>query len=235
MKDFKKGGFKSGGFNKKFNDRGGFGDRGGRGGDRGGDRGGHGFHDKHHGDDREMFKATCTECGKSCEVPFRPTGDKPVLCKECFSNKKEEQSGGFGNDRFNKRSFGNDRPSFGAPRFEKSFDAPRPDRRIDDLKAQVDHLTSKVDKVIALLQSTNQGSDKSKSFSAPTKSVAELAPTVAKAPAVIAKTSVKTEKISPKAKKELGSLIKKATAPAKSSAAKTAPAKKAVKKTAKKK
>ena len=37
---------------------------------------------------REMHKATCSECGKECEVPFKPTQGKPVFCKECFSKKK---------------------------------------------------------------------------------------------------------------------------------------------------
>ena len=38
---------------------------------------------------REMFKATCAECGKECEVPFKPSGDRPVYCKECFAKRKE--------------------------------------------------------------------------------------------------------------------------------------------------
>ena len=33
---------------------------------------------------REMHKATCADCGKECEVPFKPNGKKPVLCKECY-------------------------------------------------------------------------------------------------------------------------------------------------------
>ena len=37
---------------------------------------------------REMHKATCAECGKECEVPFKPTGEKPVYCDECFQDKK---------------------------------------------------------------------------------------------------------------------------------------------------
>ena len=37
---------------------------------------------------REMHKAICAECGKECEVPFKPTGDKPVYCKECFAKHK---------------------------------------------------------------------------------------------------------------------------------------------------
>lgn len=34
----------------------------------------------------DMHKATCASCGKICEVPFRPTGSKPVYCKDCFQN-----------------------------------------------------------------------------------------------------------------------------------------------------
>lgn len=30
-------------------------------------------------------KATCADCGKSCEVPFKPNGKKPVLCSKCFN------------------------------------------------------------------------------------------------------------------------------------------------------
>ena len=34
--------------------------------------------------EREMHKAKCTKCGKDCEVPFKPDGERPVLCKECY-------------------------------------------------------------------------------------------------------------------------------------------------------
>ncbi|MBI4453987.1 DNA-directed RNA polymerase [Candidatus Woesearchaeota archaeon] len=37
---------------------------------------------------REMHKATCSECGNECEVPFKPTEGKPVFCKECYMKKK---------------------------------------------------------------------------------------------------------------------------------------------------
>ena len=33
---------------------------------------------------REMFPAVCATCGKETTVPFRPSGDKPVYCRECF-------------------------------------------------------------------------------------------------------------------------------------------------------
>lgn len=40
------------------------------------------------GGPREMHKATCSECGKECEVPFKPVEGKPVYCKECYMKKK---------------------------------------------------------------------------------------------------------------------------------------------------
>ncbi len=33
---------------------------------------------------RQMFPATCAQCGKSTEVPFQPRGDKPVYCSDCY-------------------------------------------------------------------------------------------------------------------------------------------------------
>lgn len=34
--------------------------------------------------EREMFTATCAACGKTATVPFRPSGDKPVYCRDCY-------------------------------------------------------------------------------------------------------------------------------------------------------
>jgi len=48
------------------------------------ERGGGGFGDR----PREMFKAVCADCKKECEVPFQPSGDRPVYCKECFQKRK---------------------------------------------------------------------------------------------------------------------------------------------------
>ena len=33
---------------------------------------------------REMFTATCSNCGNEARVPFRPTSGKPVYCSDCF-------------------------------------------------------------------------------------------------------------------------------------------------------
>ena len=37
---------------------------------------------------REMFSATCSSCGKEAQVPFRPTGSKPVYCSDCFRSQR---------------------------------------------------------------------------------------------------------------------------------------------------
>lgn len=42
---------------------------------------------------REFFKAVCSDCGKECEVPFKPTEGRPVYCRECFQKHKPENRG----------------------------------------------------------------------------------------------------------------------------------------------
>ena len=37
---------------------------------------------------REMHKTTCADCGNECEVPFKPNGEKPVYCNDCFADHK---------------------------------------------------------------------------------------------------------------------------------------------------
>jgi CxxC-x17-CxxC domain-containing protein len=43
--------------------------------------GGGGYRDR---GPREMFAATCSNCGREAQVPFRPTSGKPVYCSDCF-------------------------------------------------------------------------------------------------------------------------------------------------------
>jgi CxxC-x17-CxxC domain-containing protein len=33
---------------------------------------------------RQMFTATCSQCGNEAQLPFRPTNGKPVYCSDCF-------------------------------------------------------------------------------------------------------------------------------------------------------
>jgi len=37
---------------------------------------------------KEMHKAVCADCGKECEVPFKPDGSRPVYCQECYAKRR---------------------------------------------------------------------------------------------------------------------------------------------------
>lgn len=41
---------------------------------------------------REMYEGTCARCGGVAKVPFKPNGDRPIYCSDCFSKIKEEQA-----------------------------------------------------------------------------------------------------------------------------------------------
>ncbi|MFH1800609.1 MAG: CxxC-x17-CxxC domain-containing protein [Candidatus Omnitrophota bacterium] len=38
--------------------------------------------------ERILYQAVCADCCKRCEVPFKPSGDRPVYCPECFAIRK---------------------------------------------------------------------------------------------------------------------------------------------------
>lgn len=131
--------------NDRGGNRGGF--RGGNGGGRpsfGGDKGG-----RRDGERREveMHKAVCDNCHKDCQVPFRPSSDKPIYCNECFSGKKE------GGDRGSKRDFGghkprrdfNDRPA-------QSFSSNQGSGVSDDIKKQLSEMNSKLDRLVSAIE-----------------------------------------------------------------------------------
>lgn len=75
-----------------------------------------------------MHQAVCSDCGNNCEVPFRPTGDKPVYCSDCFRNKDQNDGPRNFRDTGNRRDggdrdFRNDKPR---PRYEdkRPYSAP---------------------------------------------------------------------------------------------------------------
>ncbi|MHB1769315.1 MAG: zinc-ribbon domain containing protein [Phycisphaerae bacterium] len=59
-----------------------FSSRSGGGGSNGGSRGGFSS------GPRQMFPATCASCGQPTEVPFKPSGNRPVYCRDCFQAQK---------------------------------------------------------------------------------------------------------------------------------------------------
>lgn len=80
--------------------------------------------------DRQMYPATCSNCGKECQVPFKPTGRKPVFCSECF----EKKGGSSDSKRFGNRN--------------------RNDRQPQN-NAQLEAINTKLDKILAILEPTS--------------------------------------------------------------------------------
>ncbi len=130
MDNFKRGNkFSGGNKGRKFGGKSFGGDRGGKrsfGGGRGGER-------------SEMFSTVCSDCGKNCEVPFRPTGEKPVFCSDCFRNRGENNS---------RDSRGGDR-GFGGRDFKPRLEDKN--RGLPNYKAQFESLNIKLDKILKLL------------------------------------------------------------------------------------
>lgn len=124
----------------EFKRQGGFGGRGGKNGfNRGGGRSNFGdrlrFGNSRNRNERpQMFQAICASCGKTCEVPFRPTGEKPVYCNDCFHNNKSAQNNNY-NSRDNKTKSGNEVY----------------ERQSDGFKKQFEQLNAKLDKIVLLL------------------------------------------------------------------------------------
>ncbi len=97
---------------------------------------------------KEMFPAICSECGNHCEVPFRPSGSKPVFCSDCFR----------GHDAPAPRSGGRDRDREFSP--SRSFQE-RPERASftpsvkDNMEERLAAIHNKLDKIMAMLSSNS--------------------------------------------------------------------------------
>ncbi len=66
--------------------------RGGGGGGSSGGRGGGGpRHDRGDGGRgaRESFDAVCASCGAQTTVPFKPTQNRPVYCRDCYRSMRQ--------------------------------------------------------------------------------------------------------------------------------------------------
>lgn len=89
-----------------------------------------------HGGRREMHKTVCSSCGKNCEVPFKPTGSKPVYCNDCF-----KKNGGGDSRRFQNRN----------PR-RPNFDRRNESRPQNNEQFEI--INRKLDKMLKMLTTT---------------------------------------------------------------------------------
>ena len=204
MKDFKRGGF-------------GGGDRGDRGGFKPSfaskkpwDSKPKSFGDK---SDRPMYQATCTSCGKPCQVPFKPVSGKDVLCNDCFAKvrgdevfvRDERPTRVSYGDRSSFRSNDRDaRPSYndrGASKpWENKSSAPAQGNN-DQVLKQLTSVSAKLDQLISLMAISNNKAQTSKPAEvAPAPTVSKVAP-VAKETKVAKKAAAPKKVVAKVAKK----------------------------------
>jgi CxxC-x17-CxxC domain-containing protein len=103
------------------------------------------------GDSRRpsLHDAVCDECGKDCQVPFRPSGDKPIYCSECFEKKGGRES---------------NRPNWRGSRSRNFDDRDRgsssqnniSDRSTSQLIEKIEILNTKLETIINLLSSVGE-------------------------------------------------------------------------------
>ena len=111
--------------------------------DRGGNRG---FGGGRGGGRPDMHSAKCSECGNACEVPFRPTGEKPVYCSDCFRRRRNENSQDRG------KSYSGNRDSKSRYEEKPSYQNSG-SQNTENHKAQFENLNTKLDKILRVLSS----------------------------------------------------------------------------------
>jgi CxxC-x17-CxxC domain-containing protein len=174
----------------------------------------------------EMFSTTCSDCGKACQVPFKPSDAKPVYCSNCFGMKKsanEQRGSEHRGGRPEKKSYDN-KPA------QQSATRGVGNDVITDLKRQITGLEVKLNRILDLINPplpAKKAVESPKPEAKPKKVAAKKAPAKKVAKKVAPKAAPK--KAAEKTTKKVA--IKKA--PAKVATKKVA--KKVVKKTAAKK
>jgi CxxC-x17-CxxC domain-containing protein len=138
-----RGGF--GGGNRGFGGGGrsfGGGGRGGFGGDRG----------ERNDRPREMTEVICSECGNTCEVPFKPSSDKPVYCNDCFASKRNSENKREDRGERNERR-GEARPERSEIRFHDKAAESKNTKKIESLENSIKNLNDKIETLTLLFSS----------------------------------------------------------------------------------
>lgn len=97
-----------------------------------------------------MYAAVCSTCGNPCQVPFLPSSDKPVYCRDCFAGRA---------------ALGGDRSSHKERKFPLAAGrTPQPHSAIDSagghgLKKQVEAMNAKLDRLIEVVETLVAGKE----------------------------------------------------------------------------
>ena len=144
--------FKDGGFNKRGKD---FGGKPKYQGDRKDNNrlGGSKFSGQRSGGKTsETFKAECSKCQKSCTLPFRPNGEKPVFCSDCFAKKNFDSDRG-DSRRDNDRGKRSEYSSSARDQHSSQNARPQtqPNKDIIEIKRQLSTIESRLNRILDII------------------------------------------------------------------------------------
>lgn len=112
--------------------------------------------DDRDGDRPAMHEAICNDCGKNCEVPFRPTGERPIYCSDCFKNQNDSPRGGRDRDYQRRDS----RPRHEDRRQNQFAKAPS----TENLGRHLEQINQTLNKILQVLSlATNNGTQMNES------------------------------------------------------------------------
>ena len=102
-----------------------------------------------------MHSAICDSCKKTCEVPFKPVGNKPIYCSSCFSKQSGSRENRFNNrDRKPRFERGGSRENrFNKPRFENR-DNNKSSQSHEEILKGIKALNYKLDELFKFLPKT---------------------------------------------------------------------------------
>lgn len=89
----------------------------------------------------QRYPATCSNCGKETDVPFRPVSGKPIYCRDCFT--KAGETAGRTSDRSPRKEY---TPREAAPRHGGA-----PDREI---LTQLEMMNAKLERLIHAVEAS---------------------------------------------------------------------------------
>lgn len=106
----------------------------------------------------EMFRAICATCNKSCDIPFKPSNDRPVYCSDCFQANREREDGK--NEGMRRDSSRHSDSSQRYPKNSSSFTPQRDSlegKHVKELKKQIEITNDKLEQIIQLLRGEVKG------------------------------------------------------------------------------
>ena len=147
-----------------------------------------------------LFPATCSTCRKSCEVPFKPSSDKPVYCSACFGKKNQDEGREFRTtQKDDNRAFKREIPKQREDRSRFEVIPKNEDGDLLEIKRQLSSLEGKMNRVLDVLNAQVNMFDLEAQV---------VPPVIAEAPKKVVKSKIEKKSVTKKIPKKAVKAVK---------------------------